>query len=136
MLRKKNKQLKNVKLSKRIYNKNFPYFKMKQQKITKKTDKKYIIIFIFFVLILTFVLITKLIWHRYYYNEFDDFDNIKPNNESIYYKETFDSFHEAFAKAKDFLDKNMKGILINPEKIKSYKNPIISAVIPCYNSKN
>ena len=82
------------------------------------------------ILILIFVLIAKLIWYRAFYNEFDDFDNIKPNNESIFYKETFDSFHEAFDKAKDFLDKNMKGILINPEKIKSYKNPIISAVIP------
>ena len=136
MLRKKNNKLRNVKLSNIIKNEKGFYSKFKQKKIKKKSYKKYIVIFIFFILFLTFFLMTKLIWHQYFYNKFDDFDNIKPNNESIYYKETYDSFYESINKAKDFLNKNMKGILINKEEIKAYKNPIISVVIPCYNSKN
>ena len=136
MLRKNNNKFKNVKSSNIIKNEKGFYRKFKQKKIKKKSYKKYIVIFIFCILFLTFFLMTKLIWHQYFYNKFDDFDNIKPNNESIYYKETYDSFYESINKAKDFLNKNMKGILINKEEIKAYKNPIISAVIPCYNSKN
>ena len=73
-------------------------------------------------MLLTFFFITKLIWHQYFYNKFDDFDDIKPNNESIYFKETYDSFQESIEKAKDFLDKCIKGKLINKEEIKkNYK---------------
>ena len=40
-------------------------------------------------------------------------EEIKPNKEDIYKEEKFDSLNEAFKKAKDFLDKSMKGILLN-----------------------
>ena len=64
-------------------------------------------------------------------------DKIKPNNKSIYSDEKFDSYIEAFNKSRSFLDKNMKGILI--EKIQHpilKNNPKISAVVPCYNCKD
>ena len=60
----------------------------------------------------------------------------KPKNENIYKEEKFDSLHVAYSKAKDFLDKCMKGILIQDKnKFVSTENPKVSAVIPIYNSK-
>jgi len=64
-------------------------------------------------------------------------DGIKPNKDTVYSEEKFDSYIEAFNKSRNFLDKNMKGILI--EKIHhptSKNNPKISAVVPCYNCKD
>ena len=63
-------------------------------------------------------------------------EEIKPNKEDIYKEEKFDSLNEAFKKAKDFLDKSMKGILLNKPPFISSENPKISAIIPLYNSKN
>ena len=49
--------------------------------------------------------------------------------------EKFDSYEVAFNKAKEFINNNMKGLLMNTEKVKLSKNPNISIVIPCYNCK-
>ena len=65
------------------------------------------------------------------YDEEDE--NINPDNATIYYEEKFDSYREAYNKAKDFINNNLKGILINQEKIPLSKKPKVSAVIPCYN---
>ena len=81
------------------------------------------------------LLLKKIIFSRNIEKK-DNFEYIKPTNESIYFEEKFDDYKNAFNKAKDFIDKCMKGILINTEKIKPSENPKISAVIPCYNCKN
>lgn len=60
-----------------------------------------------------------------------------PTNESIYKEEKFDSIHDSFNKAKDFLSKSMNGIYMqNKTKFKESKNPKVSAIIPLYNCKN
>ena len=46
------------------------------------------------------------------------------------------SREEALKIGKEYLDICQKGILINNITIKEYKNPIISAIIPVYNSQN
>ena len=56
--------------------------------------------------------------------------------ETIFENRKFDDYIEAFNKAKDFINNNMKGILINKQEIRLYKKPKISAVIPCYNCKD
>ena len=62
--------------------------------------------------------------------------NIICDNETIYYEEKFDSYIEAFNKSKDFINNNLKGILLNSKKINLSKKPKITVVIPCYNCKN
>ena len=59
-----------------------------------------------------------------------------PKAEDIYKEEVFDSLHQAFNKAKDFLDKCMKGVLVHNKPFISVEKPRVSAVIPLYNSKN
>ena len=67
----------------------------------------------------------------------DDEDvKVMPNKEDIYKEEIFSSLNISFNKAKDFLDKCIKGILIHNKPFVSYENPKISALIPVYNSKN
>ena len=62
-------------------------------------------------------------------------EEIKPKKEDIYKQEIFDSLYVSFNKAKNFLNKNMKGILIQDKNKFILTNyPIISAVIPVYNS--
>ena len=63
----------------------------------------------------------------------DEDDNYKPDNNSIYCEEKFESYTEAFDKAKDFINNNLKGILLNTQKIKLSTKPNVSIVIPCYN---
>ena len=60
----------------------------------------------------------------------------KHNFEDIYKKEIFDSLNEAFNKAKDFLDKCIKGIIIQNKPFKSLEKPKVSAIIPLYNCRN
>ena len=68
-------------------------------------------------------------------NDFGDENenNYIPDNKTIYSKEEFDSYQNAFNKAKNFINNNLHGILINTEKCKLSKKPNISIVIPCYN---
>ena len=61
---------------------------------------------------------------------------IQSKNNNIYHEEKFDSYLDAFNKAKSFIDNNLKGKLINYKKIDSSKNPEIAAIIPCHNCKN
>ena len=113
--------------------KNSFLFPIKKQQI-------YYISFISLVMIISFIILLKIIMNRknkygnYYYKyEYDD--DIKPSIENIYSEEKFDSHQDAFNKAKDFIDKCMKGILINKDLIKPIEKPKISVVIPCYNCK-
>ena len=89
----------------------------KTKKSNKKTLRKYIPIIILFLL---YIIIQKI------------GDN-KPDNKSIYYEEKFDSIQEAFDKSKDFINNNIKGVLINTEKVELPKKPKVSVVIPCSN---
>ena len=57
------------------------------------------------------------------------------NNKSFYTQEKFDSRKKAFEKAKYFLESNIRGLLLQNITNKSIDNPIVSAVIPVYNSK-
>jgi regulator of replication initiation timing len=69
-------------------------------------------------------------------NEKEEGEPNKPKVEDIYKEEVFDSLNEAFNKAKDFLDKCMKGVLMHNKPFISIEKPRVSAVIPLYNSKN
>ena len=102
----------------------------------KKKSNKYFVIFILVVILLIIILLVKkLIFNQHFENK-DNFEDIKPSNESIYFEEKFDDYKEAFNKAKDFIDKCMNGVLINKEKIRPSENPKISADITCYNCKD
>ena len=57
------------------------------------------------------------------------------DNKTYFIEGKFDSYDVAFNKAKEFINNNIKGILMNTEKVKMSKNPNISIVIPCYNCK-
>jgi len=83
-----------------------------------KTKKKKLRI-IFFLFIASFLLLLKNIY----------------NNKTYFIEGKFDSYDVAFNKAKEFINNNIKGILMNTEKVKISKNPNISIVIPCYNCK-
>ena len=76
------------------------------------------------------------IWSRLNNAKYDLFINNGSHKENIYQEDKIDSYVEAFNKSKYFIDKCMKGILINNEKIYSSLKPKISVVIPCYNCKN
>ena len=57
-------------------------------------------------------------------------------NKNLYKEYKFNSLQESFNKAKDFLDKSSKGILINDKKqFKSSENPKVTAIIPVYTVK-
>ena len=51
----------------------------------------------------------------------------------IFRKKEYDTYIDAFNKAKDFINDNINGILKNKKKIKLFKKPEISIIIPCYN---
>ena len=63
-------------------------------------------------------------------------DEIIPKKEDIYKEEKFSSRSVSFNRAKNFLDKSIKGILIHSKPFVSSENPKASAVIPVYNSKD
>ena len=127
--RKKEPQYKKVRImNKNANNLNFNLIK-------KKSNKRYFLFSFILIVILSILFIIRIFWIKYHSNEYDDFDDIKPTNESIYYEEKFDSHKEAFNKAKDFINNNMKGILINTQIPKPSNKPKISVVIPCHNCK-
>ena len=121
--------------------------KIKEYKIIINTKKNsfvllkkklliYYILFRYLLIILFSIILLKIIMSRKI--KFDDYeydDDIKPSIENIYLEEKFDSYQDAFNKAKDFIDNCSKGILINKDLIKPIKKPKISIVIPCYNCK-
>ena len=60
-----------------------------------------------------------------------------PRKKDIYKEYKFDSLQDSFNNAKNFLDKCSKGIFLNDKsKFKSSKHPLISSVVPVYNSKD
>jgi GT2 family glycosyltransferase len=114
----------------------------------KKSQKKFITIYILiffsflFMLILSSIIINssyftneKYTDNNYVIEEEDEDDNYKPDNKSIYFEEKFYSYQEAYNKAKDFINDNLKGLLINTEKVELSKKPNVSVVIPCCNCK-
>ena len=98
----------------------------------KAIEKLCLILFCFIVIILGN---NKGIKNSNINNEEENI-NIVPNNEDIYRQERFDSRENAFNKAKKFLESNLKGILLQKPPVKSVENPIVSAIIPVYNSKD
>ena len=115
---------------------------------TKKTGKNFITKYIFFIISFLFMLIISYIIIRsnYFKNkkyiekideieEEDEDDDYKPDNKSIYSQEKFYNYQEAYNKAKDFVNNNINGVLINTEKVKLSQKPNVSVVIPCWNCK-
>ena len=112
------------------------------KKLSKKSNiNKYrliiicsIIIFIIFFIILRKIYFTNasIIDNKYE----DEDENFEPDNETIYYEEKFDSYIEAFNKSKDFINMNIKGILLNTIKFNLLKKPELTIIIPCYNCHN
>ena len=86
---------------------NFP---ITQKKITKETIQKMSLYAICIIVILV-------------------------NNKSFYTQEKFDSRKKSFEKAKYFLERNIRGILLQNITNKSIDSPIVSVVIPVYNRK-
>ena len=116
-----------------------------RKKLETKFISKYILIIISFLLILILSsIIIKSNYFRYkkyiinkeeIEEEDDEDDNYKPDNKSIYFEEKFYSYQEAYNKAKDFINDNLNGVLINTEKVKLSQNPNITVIIPCCNCK-
>ena len=101
--------------------------------LPNKKQKIYYLSFKSLVIIISLIILLKIIMKKKNEKEYDD--DIKPSIENIYSEEKFDSYQDAFNKAKDFIDICMKGILINKDLIKPIEKPKISVVIPCYNCK-
>ena len=101
---------------------------IKSKKLKNKTFKKYIQIIILF---LSYIIINNIAGKIEYKDEEDD-DNYKPDNKSIYFEENFTSIREAYNNAKDFINNNINGVLLYPEKVELSQKPIVSVVIPCY----
>jgi glycosyltransferase involved in cell wall biosynthesis len=78
------------------------------------------------LLVLLVIIINKNFfkYNLYYYIE-----------ESIFRKKAYNNYIDAFNKAKDFINDNINGILINKQEIKLFKKPKISVIIPCYNCR-
>ena len=121
---------------------------IENKKLKNKFIIKYFLIIIsfLFTLFLSFILIKALNFRYKKYaddeveyegkeEEEDEDDNYKPDNKSIYFEEKFYSYQEAYNKAKDFINDNLKGLLINTQKVELSKKPNVSVVIPCCNCK-
>ena len=115
--------------------------------ITKKRNKFFIcksnLVKYFFILkvLLFFILLSFFIISHSIFIKINNIDFIfkdkNPKKEDIYRNYTFDSLQESFNKAKNFLDKCSKGILLNNKsKFKESNNPLISVIVPAYNSQN
>ena len=131
-------------IRKTYYETNLMLRKRKFEKLSKKSNiNKYkLTITLFLTIIIILFIILRTINFRnnslvYNNNENVDKDkNIICDNKTIYYEEKFDSYIDAFKKSKNFINNNLKGILVNNKKINLSKKPEISVVIPCYNCRN
>ena len=112
------------------------YFLVKTKNKNRiKSKYKYIL---FKILLLFILILSLIIIYAFYFRnkESDDGeDNYKPDNKTIFYEYQFDPYDVAFNKSKDFINNNLKGLLINTEKVKLSQKPKVSIVIPCYNCK-
>ena len=99
-------------------------------KITENNNYKYI----YFLKTIIFIIITieNIIFLFFNKNIFSFLENLKVNKniEKYNYEEKFPNLEESFNNAKDFLDKCIKGILINNQKIKPSIKPKATAIIP------
>ena len=113
--------------------KHFKYKYFKMRKTKNKIDKHKISFLL--IIILSFFIIRTYYSQNFIVEEKDEDedDYYKPDNNSIYCEEKFESYTEAFDKAKDFINNNLKGILLNTQKIKLSTKPKVSIVMPCYN---
>ena len=116
------------------------------KELNKKPIIKYILIimsFLFILIVSSIIIKSNYFRYKKYAEKKDDVedeeededDNYKPDNKSIYFEEKFYSYQEAYNKAKEFIMKNLKGELINNEKVELSKKPNVSVVIPCCNCK-
>lgn len=63
--------------------------------------------------------------------------NKELEKKNIYKKYTFDTLASSYNKSKEFINLNINGILINNKTdFKSNQNPLVSVIIPIYNSQN
>ena len=86
--------------------------------------------FFLFVLIIILILIFNLI------NKSDTEINIYPKQSDIYKEYHFDSISDSFNKSLNFLNNCINDIFINDKTLfKLYKKPLVSVVIPIYNSE-
>ena len=114
-------------------NKRFSRIKYSRSRNNKY---KYICFLIFIMLIIiTIPNIIVLIFNRSIFNFFKAL-KLKKNISKYNYEEKYPNLKESFNNAKDFLDKCIKGILINNQKIKPSIKPKATAIIPIYNCKN
>ena len=89
------------------------------KRIIKSKKINYNLRAIIYIIMIILFIVFRLIYLRLYSilmnnkeSDDDEYDeNFKPDNETIYYKEKFDSYIEAFNKSKDFINNNLKGIL-------------------------
>jgi len=110
-----------------VINKKIKFFKI-------YIIKKYIFFICSFLILLILVASRiNIIFHHNNYNFYEEENNIILNNKSIYNSDKIEPYNIAFNKGKKFIEYNIKGILINKEKIFLNKKPKISAVIPCHN---
>ena len=93
---------------------------------------KYLLIILLIKILLSIII--RIINFQRKLKDDDDFNYIF-YNKTTYPEEKFDSYKEAFNKAKNFIQNNLEGKLINTKNIKLSKEPEISVVIPCYNCK-
>ena len=84
------------------------------KRIIKSKKINYNLRAIIYIIMIILFIVFRLIYLRLYSilmnnteNDDDEYDeNFKPDNETIYYKEKFDSYIEAFNKSKDFINNN------------------------------
>ena len=125
----------------KIINNNYPSKKNKRfsrikYSRSRNNKYKYICFLIFIMLIIiTIPNLIVLIFNRSIFNFFKAL-KLKKNISKYNYEEKYPNLKESFNNAKDFLDKCIKGILINNQKIKISRKPKASIIIPVYNCWN
>ena len=93
-------------------------------------------LFILFIQMI-FSLKNKSKYKNYNTKSSNENENIINKNIGNYNEYIFESLNESFNNSKDFLIKNIKGILINDKnEFKLSEKPEISAICPIYNSQN
>ena len=80
-----------------------------------------------------FAIILMILVIRIYSNKI--LNKTLQNHGVIFLEEKFPNYSEAFNKSKIFLQKCLDGILINNQTFNKSKNPLVSTVIPIYNSQ-
>ena len=111
---------------------DFIFYKIKYFILFKR---KSLLIYLSIAFAILFILFLSISFMKSFYfrnNEANEEDFVIPDNKTIYFEEKFDSYRDAFNKARGYLYNNLQGNLINTKKVKLSDKPIISVVIPCY----